>query len=59
MYVFKNSAKNSIFVQKETNSSITSKVNFKMTLDVNFILIFLKVRLANTKKQRKLFELFL
>jgi hypothetical protein len=36
----KNSAKNSIFVQKETSSSITLKVNFTGTLDVNFILMF-------------------
>jgi hypothetical protein len=36
----KNSAKNSTFVQKETSASITLKVNFTMTLDVNVILMF-------------------
>jgi hypothetical protein len=36
----KNSAKNSTSVQKETISSITLKVNFTMTLDLNFILLF-------------------
>jgi hypothetical protein len=36
----KNSAKNSTFVQKETSSGITLKVNFTMTLDVHFVLTF-------------------
>jgi hypothetical protein len=52
-------------VQKETSSSITLKVNLTMTLDVSFILmftfnfiwrlllIFLKARFDNMKKQRK------
>jgi hypothetical protein len=64
-------AKNSTFVQKETSSSITIQVNFTLTLDVNFILmfkcnlsllvilIFLKAKLDNMKKQRKIVELFL
>jgi hypothetical protein len=35
-----NSPKNSRFVQKETSSSITLKVNFTVILDVTFILMF-------------------
>jgi hypothetical protein len=34
----KNSAKNSTFVEKETSLNIILKVNFTVTLDVDFIL---------------------
>jgi hypothetical protein len=48
----KNSATNSTLVQKETIPNIT--LNFTMTLDVNFILTFLKARSDNSEKKKNL-----
>jgi hypothetical protein len=57
-------------VQKARSSNITLRVNFTMTLDAKFILMFkfkfilacyfdiLKERLDNMKKRRKIFEFF-